>query len=75
MASKKNKIIKHLHKCIEHDFGFYNPEWKWNSLPKNIKDNYDLIEDTLLEWKQKEYIDIYEKEGIKYIKIFNVPKL
>lgn len=75
MASKKNKIIKLLHKCIEHDFGFYNPEWKWNSLPENIKDNYDLIEDTLLEWKQKEYIDIYEKEGVKYIKIFNVPKL
>ncbi len=75
MASKRKKIIQHLHKCIKHDFGFYNPEWKWDSLPENIRDNYDLIENTLLEWKQKEFIDLYEKEGIKYIKIFKVPEV
>ena len=75
MASKRKKIIEHLIKCIQHDFGFYNPEWKWSSLPINIRENYNLIENTLLEWKKKEYIDIYEKGGVRYLKIYKVPEI
>jgi len=75
MASKKKKIIQHLRKCIEHDYGFYNPEWKWDSLPEDIRENYNLVESTLLEWKQKGYIDLYTKDNIKYIKIFQIPEL
>ncbi len=73
MASQK-KIIHQLIKCIEHDFGFYNPEWKWDSLSDNIRNNYPLIENTLNEWKQKGYIDIYIRDGIKYLKIIEIPK-
>lgn len=75
MPSKKRKIILHLLACIKHDFGFYNPEWKWSSLPDDIKNNYQLIEDILLQWKEKKYIDIYEKEGCRYIKIFEIPTI
>jgi hypothetical protein len=75
MASKRKKILQQLVNCIEHDFGFYNPIWKWSSLPDNIRDNFDLIENDLLIWKEKGFIDLYTEDDIRYIKIFNVPVL
>ena len=75
MASKRKKVLEQLIKCIEHDFGFYNPTWKWSSLPENIRDNFTLIENDLLAWKEKEYIDLYKEKDILYLKIFEVPKL
>ena len=74
MASKKKKVLQHLHKCIEHDFGFYNPEWKWSSLPNNISENFKLIEETLIDWQKKGYIELYKKDDIQYIKIIKVPE-
>jgi hypothetical protein len=73
MPSKKKKILQQLIKCIEHDFGFYNPTWKWSSLPENIKDNYNLIENDLLAWKDKGYIDLFTENDKLYLKIFKVP--
>jgi len=75
MASKRKKILEQLVKCIKHDFGFYNPTWKWNSLPENIRDNYTIIEKDLLLWKEKGYIDLYTKNEMLYIKIFEVPTI
>ena len=75
MASKRKKVLEQLIKCIEHDFGFYNPTWKWSSLPENIRDNFTLIENDLLAWKEKEYIDLYKENDVLYLKIFEVPKL
>ena len=74
MASKKKKIVQQLRKCIEHDFGFYNPDWKWSSLPDNISENFDLIKDTLDDWENKGYIQLYKKDDIQYIKIIKVPE-
>lgn len=75
MPSKRKKIIDQLIKCIEHDFGFYNPTWKWSSLPENIQDNFELIKKDLLVWKEKGFIDLYTENGILYMKIIEVPKL
>lgn len=75
MASQRKKILKQLIKCIEHDFGFYNPTWKWSSLPDNIRDNFTLIENDLLAWKENGYIDLYKENEILYLKIIEVPKL
>jgi len=72
--TRKKHILQRLQKCIKHDFGFYNPKWKWSSLPDDIQENYELIEDVLLDWKDKKYIDLYEKDGDRYIEIFKVPK-
>ncbi|WP_010183032.1 hypothetical protein [Aquimarina agarilytica] len=75
MPSKRKKIVQHLHKCIKHDFGFYNPEWKWDSLPDDIRDNYDLIKNTLDKWENDGCIEVYSKDNIRYIKIIKVPQL
>ncbi len=75
MSSKRNKILQNLIKCITHDFGFYNPIWKWSSLPKDISENYTLIENDLKIWEEKGYIKILEKDNIKYIEIKEIPKL
>ena len=75
MASKRKKVLAQLIKCIEHDFGFYNPTWKWSSLPENIRDNFTLIENDLLAWKEKGHIDLYKENDVLYLKIIEVPKL
>ena len=75
MASRKEKVIEQLIKCIEHDFGFYNPIWKWNSLPKNIRNNYDLIEEKLLIWEREGYISMFKENDILYMRINKVPQV
>lgn len=75
MSSKRKKILNHLIKCIEHDFGFYNPTWKWTSLPDDIRNNFNLLEKDLLVWKEKGYIDLFTENDILYLKIFSIPKL
>ncbi len=75
MSSKRKKILAQLVNCIKQDFGFYNPTWKWSSLPENIRDNFTLIETDLLVWKEKGYIDLYTENDILYLKIIEVPKL
>lgn len=74
MATKMSKVKNHLIKCIKHDFGFYNPEWKWSSLPKEIAENRNLIQDLLDRWQQEGHIELFEKEGVDYIKIISVPE-
>jgi hypothetical protein len=75
MSSKRKKVLQQLQKCIEHDFGFYNPNWKWSSLPENIKNNFELIEKDLMDWKDKGYIDLYTENDTLYLKIIKVPIL
>jgi hypothetical protein len=73
--SKKNKkkIVKILVDLIRHDFGFYNPVWKWNDLPGLINENYELLKPILQEWEEKGHIRIFEKDGERMIEIFSTP--
>lgn len=71
---RMKRIINYLYNLIKHDFGFYNPKWKWDLLPNDIKDNYDLIEHKLLEWQEKGYIKILIENDEKFIEIISVPE-
>jgi hypothetical protein len=69
----KKKLIKFFIGLIRHDFGFYNPIWKWSLLPEEISVNFDLLKDKLEEWQKKGYIRIFMKDGERMIEIFSVP--
>jgi len=71
---KKKKLIEFFINFIRHDYGFYNPIWKWNSLPKQIKDNYDLLQDKLQEWEEKGHVKVFMIDGEIMIEIFSVPE-
>ena len=73
--SKKSNIIKYLTSFIAHDFGAYSPIWKWDDLPDDIKDNYELIKDKLNKWEENGYVRIFDNEdGERMIEIFSVPE-
>ena len=71
--NKKN-VVKHLLSCLRHDAGFYNPVWKWSSLPPKIAENYDLIKDVLNHWQELGHIEIFEESGVRYMRINSVPE-
>jgi len=64
---KTKKMINFLIDNIRHDFGFYNPIWKWKDLPATLNTSYDILSSKLLEWQEKGYIKLYEKNGEKII--------
>ena len=70
----KKKIIKLFISFIAHDFGAYNPIWKWSELPKPLDESYYLIEFKLLEWQKKGQIRIFEKNGERMLEIISIPE-
>lgn len=71
---KKKKLVAFLINLIRHDFGFYNPIWKWNLLPTEIRDNYELLEEKLNEWQQKGHIRVFIENGERMLEIISVPE-
>jgi hypothetical protein len=71
---KLKKMVSLLIANIRHDFGFYNPVWKWNDLPEPLNESYESLYPKLLEWEEKGYIKLFEENGEKIIKILKVPE-
>lgn len=67
MASKRKRILKYLYQRIARDPLSYNPNWKWEWLPKEVRENFDLIRPKLKEWENKGYIELVESEDIAMI--------
>lgn len=70
---KIKKLIKFLTDNIRHDFGFYNPKWKWKNLPPPLNTSYEILYPKLLEWQQKGYIKLYEEKGEIIMEILEIP--
>lgn len=71
---KTKKIAKLLIDNIRHDFGFYNPVWKWKFLPPPLNTSYHILYPKLMEWQQKGYIKLYEENGEIIMEIFQIPE-
>lgn len=71
---KKKNLIKFFINLIRHDFGFYNPIWKWNDLPDPLNRSYEILEPKLKEWQEKGYIKVYEENGERMLEIISVPE-
>ena len=54
--SKSKRRINVFTSFIAHDFGAYNPVWKWDELPDPINISFELLETKLTEWELKGYI-------------------
>lgn len=74
MASKRKRILKLLYQRISHDPLSYDPNWKWEWLPADVRDNFELIKPKLKEWEKEGYIELVESEEIVMI-IKSVPPL
>ena len=71
--STKN-LINFFINLIRHDFGFYNPIWKWNELPEPLNTSYDLLKPKLKEWEEKGHIKVYEESGERMLEIRSIPE-
>ncbi|MRI63599.1 hypothetical protein EDM00_06300 [Ornithobacterium rhinotracheale] len=71
---KEKKLIKILIDNIRHDFGFYNPKWKWKNLPEPLNKSYNLLYPTLLKWQENGYVNLFEGNGEKMIEIIQIPE-
>lgn len=67
MANKRKRILNLLYQRISHDPLSYNPNWKWDWLPSEVRENYDLIRPKLQEWEKDGYIELVEGEEIAMI--------
>lgn len=74
MDKQNKKLVKYLLGLIKHDFGFYNPIWKWSDLPSPLKESYHSVEAKLKEWQSKGYLRLFEENGQKMIEIISVPE-
>lgn len=71
---KKNRIIKNLYTMISYDPIGSNPNWKWEWLPDEIKENYHLVRNKLIEWDEAGYIELIENEEV-WFKLLSIPPL
>ena len=72
MGNKKKRILKLLYQRMSHDPHSYNPNWKWEWLPKEVRENYTLIRPKLKEWEEIGYIELIEHDDV-FIRIIEVP--
>ncbi len=59
---------------VAHDFGAYNPIWKWNDLPEPLNESYDILEPKLVEWEKKGHLKIYVENGERMVEIISIPE-
>ncbi len=71
---KKKNLTNFFINLIRHDFGFYNPVWKWNDLPEPLNASYELLESKLKEWQEKGHIRIFEENAERMLEIISVPE-
>lgn len=74
MTRKRNRLLKILHQRISHDPLSYNPVWKWEWLPAEVRDNFELIKPKLVEWEKEGYIELKEDKEIVFV-IKRVPPM
>ena len=72
--SQKQKTIDFFVSFIAHDFGAYNPVWKWSELPEPLNTSYDLLKPKLKEWEDKGHIRVYKENGERMLEIKSIPE-